>query len=66
MQHKISTTLVLCFKQNSYLFKGQTWRNDDRLKGILEQSDGCVNCVMLLVYMMKCCCELWEGERVPR
>jgi hypothetical protein len=57
---------VLCFKQSSYLFKGQAWRNDDRLKGIQEQSDGIVNCVMLLVYIMKCCCELWEGERVPR
>lgn len=68
MQHKIFVTLVLCFKQSklSYVFKGQAWKNDDKLKGIREQSDGCVNCVMLLVYIMRCCRELWEGERVLR
>jgi hypothetical protein len=60
--------LVLCFKQSkfSYVFKGQTWRNDDRIKEIREQSDGSVNCVMLLVYVMRCCCELWEGEKVSK
>jgi hypothetical protein len=67
MHYKISIAFVLCFKQswNSCVIKGQTWKSDDKFNGIQEGSNGCVNGVMLLMYVAWCCCELWEGEIIP-
>ncbi len=68
MQHRLSVALVLRFRhsKSSCVVRGQTWGSDDRLKGIRELSDGFVNYVVLLVSVLMCYCEWWEGERVPR
>jgi hypothetical protein len=64
MQHRLSVALVLQFRHSKSrcVVRGQTWGSDDRLKGIRERSDGFVNYVVLLVSVVMCYCEWWEGE----
>jgi hypothetical protein len=35
-------------------------------KGIQKRFDGCGKYVILLVSLIMCCCELWEGEKIFR
>ncbi len=56
---------VLHFKWNwlSCVVRGQTWKNDDRFKGIQEAVCGmCDACDVLATYVVWCCCKLWEGR----